>query len=53
MVIVDEASQMLLADAYHPLRYLLSDEGRLILAGDDQQLPPIINGTIYHVYIWP
>jgi chemotaxis protein histidine kinase CheA len=44
MVIVDEASQMLLSDAYHPLRYLLKDEGRLILAGDDQQLPPIING---------
>jgi hypothetical protein len=44
LVVIDEASQMTLTDAYHPIRYLLLREGRLILAGDHEQLPPIING---------
>jgi superfamily I DNA and/or RNA helicase len=35
---------MTLPDSYHPIRYLLPKEGRLLLAGDHEQLPPIING---------
>jgi hypothetical protein len=45
LIVVDEASQLLLAHALDPLKYLLSTTGRLIVAGDHQQLPPIINGT--------
>eukprot|EP01130_Rhizamoeba_saxonica_P017769 TRINITY_DN8694_c0_g1_i1.p1 TRINITY_DN8694_c0_g1~~TRINITY_DN8694_c0_g1_i1.p1 ORF type:complete len:1695 (-),score=299.25 TRINITY_DN8694_c0_g1_i1:22-4836(-) len=44
MVIVDEASQLLLANSFYPIQYLNPDYGRLVLAGDHHQLPPIING---------
>jgi len=44
MVVIDEASQLLFANAYPAIKYLLADTGRLVLAGDDQQLPPIISG---------
>lgn len=43
LVVIDEASQLLLAHCLEPLKYLLSKTGRLIVAGDHQQLPPIIN----------
>jgi superfamily I DNA and/or RNA helicase len=47
LVVIDEASQMTLADSYYPIRYLHPKEGRLLLAGDHEQLPPIINGKDY------
>jgi len=46
LVVVDEASQVRLPEACIPLT-LRQQEGRLLLAGDHQQLPPIIKGE------WP
>ncbi len=43
LLIVDEASQMRPADLAMVLP-LLADGGRLVLAGDDLQLPPVIQG---------
>lgn len=43
LLVVDEASQMRPADLAMPLP-MLSPEGRLVLAGDDLQLPPVIQG---------
>lgn len=43
-ILVDEASQMKVPDALVALSTLKPD-GALLLAGDDQQLPPIIAGT--------
>ena len=44
VVLVDEASQLKLPDAIIAFA-ALKPEGSVILAGDDQQLPPIIHGT--------
>ena len=49
IVIIDEGSQLLLSHALLPLRYLM-DDGRLIIAGDHHQLPPILNGTPTTLY---
>lgn len=43
ILIVDEASQMKFGELSLPL-WLLRPGGRLVLAGDDYQLPPIIQG---------
>jgi hypothetical protein len=43
VLIVDEASQMRPADLAMVLP-LLADGGRLVLAGDDLQLPPVVQG---------
>lgn len=43
ILIVDEASQMKFGELSMPL-WLLRPGGRLVLAGDDFQLPPIIKG---------
>jgi hypothetical protein len=45
-VIIDEGSQMLVGDASLPIR-LLKQTGRLIVAGDHKQLPPITMGGSY------
>jgi hypothetical protein len=42
-VVIDEASQMTLPMALSPI-YRLSDKGRLMIVGDNIQLPPIIKG---------
>lgn len=44
IVLIDEASQLKLADALIALS-ALRPGGSVILAGDDQQLPPILRGT--------
>ncbi|MAB89515.1 MAG: ATP-dependent helicase [Planctomycetes bacterium] len=44
LLVIDEASQVKVAEAAIAIRRLKSD-GRLVLAGDHLQLPPIINGT--------
>lgn len=44
VVLIDEASQLKLADALLPLLALRTG-GHVILAGDDRQLPPIVRGT--------
>jgi hypothetical protein len=44
VVLIDEASQMLLSEALIALAAMKSS-GSLILAGDDKQLPPIIHGS--------
>jgi hypothetical protein len=59
MIIIDEASQMLIADSVFAIKYLdpvegmfarfclrscLKFSGRLVMAGDLHQLPPIISG---------
>jgi len=44
LVILDEASQLKVADAAIPMA-LTSQTGRLVLAGDDLQLPPIVQGS--------
>ena len=43
LVIVDEASQVRVAEAAVPITALAA-RGRVILAGDDKQLPPIVQG---------
>jgi hypothetical protein len=43
LLIVDEASQVRLAELLVSLR-ALSNDGRLVLAGDHLQLPPLLNG---------
>lgn len=43
MVVLDEASQIKVAEAAVPIE-LVAHDGRLILAGDDLQLPPIVLG---------
>lgn len=45
LVIIDEASQLLTADASIPIR-ALAKGGRLLLGGDHMQLKPILN-TVY------
>jgi hypothetical protein len=44
LLIVDEASQMKFGEFALALPSLASERGRLVLAGDDLQLPPLING---------
>ena len=44
LVVVDEASQVCVSEAAVPVSALAA-RGRLILAGDDKQLPPIVHGT--------
>jgi superfamily I DNA and/or RNA helicase len=44
MVVVDEASQVRVAEASVPASMVAAD-GRLVLAGDDLQLPPIVQGV--------
>ncbi|QQS52903.1 MAG: AAA family ATPase [Candidatus Competibacteraceae bacterium] len=46
LVVIDEASQVRLSEACIPLT-LRHQEGHLLLAGDHQQLPPIVKGE------WP
>lgn len=43
LVVVDEASQLRVAESAVPVA-LVAPTGRLILAGDDLQLPPIVQG---------
>lgn len=43
LIIIDEASQVRCMDAFLQLECLKSD-GRILLVGDDDQLPPIIGG---------
>jgi hypothetical protein len=42
LVVIDEGSQMMLADACIPISLLNKQHGRLVLAGDHLQLPPIL-----------
>jgi DNA replication ATP-dependent helicase Dna2 len=42
-VVIDEGSQLKVAEAAIPVRRL-HPEGRLLIAGDDRQLPPIVQG---------
>jgi hypothetical protein len=44
LLIVDEASQMTFGEFALAISSLVPERGRLVLAGDDRQLPPIING---------
>jgi hypothetical protein len=44
VVVVDEASQVRVGEAAVPVS-LVGPEGRLVLAGDDLQLPPIVQGV--------
>ena len=44
LVVVDEASQMRPAEAAVPVGLVAAD-GRLVLAGDDLQLPPVVQGA--------
>jgi hypothetical protein len=44
LVVIDEASQVRVPEAAIPVS-LVADDGRLVLAGDHLQLPPIIAGT--------
>jgi len=46
LVVIDEASQVRLPEASIPIS-LRNPSGRLLVAGDHQQLPPIVNGE------WP
>lgn len=44
VVVVDEASQLEVAESAIPIRRL-KPNGRLVIAGDDRQLPPIVAGN--------
>jgi hypothetical protein len=44
LLIVDEASQMKFGEFALAIPSLAAERGRLVLAGDDLQLPPLING---------
>jgi superfamily I DNA and/or RNA helicase len=44
LLIVDEASQVKFGEFALTIPSLASERGRLVLAGDDLQLPPLING---------
>jgi hypothetical protein len=44
LVVVDEASQVRVGEASVPVS-LVGPQGRLVLAGDDLQLPPIVQGV--------
>eukprot|EP00755_Sulcionema_specki_P035276 Sspe_Gene.21616::Locus_8113_Transcript_2_2_Confidence_0.667_Length_3901::g.21616::m.21616 len=44
VVVIDEAGQMLAADCSIPVSHMVPDTGRLVLAGDFLQLPPIVRG---------
>ncbi|KAF9933357.1 Tripartite DNA replication factor [Linnemannia zychae] len=44
MLMIDEGSQLLAADAIHAIECLDPDCGRLIVAGDHLQLGPVISG---------
>src|SRR5262249_57668708 len=44
LVVVDEASQVRVAEASVPV-HLVAPAGRLVLAGDDLQLPPVVQGA--------
>jgi hypothetical protein len=44
LVVVDEASQVRVPEASVPV-HLVAAAGRLVLAGDDLQLPPIVQGV--------
>lgn len=44
LVVIDEGSQLLVPTAAIPIERL-SHEGRLLIAGDDRQLPPIVLGA--------
>jgi len=43
LVVVDEASQVRVSEAAIPIS-LVKQQGRLVLTGDDYQLPPIVKG---------
>jgi DNA replication ATP-dependent helicase Dna2 len=43
VVVIDEGSQLTVADSALAIRRL-RDRGRLVIAGDDRQLPPIVQG---------
>ncbi|KAG0365645.1 Tripartite DNA replication factor [Gamsiella multidivaricata] len=45
MLMIDEGSQLLAADAIHAIECLDPERGRLIVAGDHLQLGPVIMGT--------
>lgn len=44
VVVIDEGSQLKVAESAIPIRRL-ADGGRLVIAGDDRQLPPIVAGA--------
>lgn len=44
LVVIDEASQVRVAESSIPIS-LVSSTGRLLLTGDDYQLPPIVQGV--------
>lgn len=44
LVVIDEGSQVRVPEASIAVRRMASD-GRLLIAGDDQQLPPIVQGS--------
>ena len=45
LVVIDEASQLKVAEAAIPISRVSRKSGRLVIAGDDKQLGPIIQGT--------
>ena len=46
MVIIDEAGQAMEPEAVAPVACLLSGQGQLLLAGDPQQLGPVIHSAV-------
>lgn len=46
-MVVDEASQLLVTQSIFIFQHLHSTNGRLVLAGDHEQLPPIIHADYY------
>jgi hypothetical protein len=45
LVVIDEGSQLKVAEAAIPIARVETKNGRLVIAGDDKQLGPIIHGT--------